>query len=51
VRIIYQLYQKRQNRTKEKLKGSYIRLADGEIAEVVEDDQAPLEKRKRELID
>ena len=27
---------------KEKLKGSYIRLADGEMAEVVEDDHAPL---------
>ena len=27
---------------KEKLKGAYIRLADGETAEVVEDDHAPL---------
>ncbi len=27
---------------KEKLKGAYVRLADGEIAEVVEDDHAPL---------
>lgn len=27
---------------KEKLKGAYIRLADGEMAEVVEDDHAPL---------
>lgn len=30
-----------------KRKGAYVRLADGEIAEVVEDDGAPLEKRKR----
>ncbi|MBI1282445.1 MAG: YqaE/Pmp3 family membrane protein [Anaerolineaceae bacterium] len=27
---------------KEKLKGAYIRLADGEMAEVVDDDHAPL---------
>ena len=27
---------------KEKNKGAYIRLADGEVAEVVEDDHAPL---------
>ena len=27
---------------KEKLKGAYIRLVDGEMAEVVEDDHAPL---------
>lgn len=27
---------------KEKLKGAYIRLADGEVAQVVEDDHAPL---------
>jgi len=26
----------------EKLKGAYIRLADGEVAQVVEDDHAPL---------
>ena len=28
---------------KEKLKGAYIRLADGEVARVVEDDHAPLD--------
>ncbi len=27
---------------KEKLKGAYIRLSDGEVAQVVEDDNAPL---------
>jgi len=27
---------------KEKLKGAYIRLSDGEVAQVVEDDHAPL---------
>ncbi len=27
---------------KEKRKGAYVRLADGEVAEVVEDDHAPL---------
>ncbi len=32
---------------KEKLKGAYIRLADGEVAEVVEDDHAPVEGFKR----
>jgi len=32
---------------KEKLKGAYIRLADGEVAEVVEDDHAPLENFPR----
>lgn len=36
---------------KAKRKGAYIRLADGEMAEVVEDDGAPLEKRKRRLMD
>ena len=30
-------------REKEKHKGAYIRLADGEVAEVVEDDHAPLD--------
>jgi uncharacterized membrane protein YqaE (UPF0057 family) len=34
---------------KEKRKGSFIHLEDGEVAEVIEDDGAPLEKRKREL--
>ncbi len=32
---------------KEKLKGAYIRLADGEVAEVVEDDHAPLDGYQR----
>ena len=32
---------------KEKNKGTYIRLADGEVAQVVEDDHAPLENFPR----
>ena len=32
---------------KEKLKGAYIRLADGKVAQVVEDDHAPLENFPR----
>lgn len=32
---------------KEKRKGAYIRLADGEVARVVEDDNAPLENFPR----
>lgn len=36
---------------KAKRKGAYVRLADGEVAEVVEDDGAPLEKRKRGSLD
>ncbi|MEP6985325.1 MAG: YqaE/Pmp3 family membrane protein [Chloroflexota bacterium] len=32
---------------KEKLKGAYIRLADGEVAQVVEDDHAPLDNFPR----
>lgn len=31
-----------------KRKGAFIHLQDGEVAEVIEDDGAPLEKRKRE---
>lgn len=34
---------------KEKRKGAYVRLADGEVAEVVEDDHAPLEGYKNDL--
>lgn len=32
-----------QSAGEEKLKGAYIRLSDGEVAEVVEDDHAPLQ--------
>jgi uncharacterized membrane protein YqaE (UPF0057 family) len=35
---------------KEKRKGAYIRLADGEVAQVVEDDNAPLENFPRQNI-
>jgi uncharacterized membrane protein YqaE (UPF0057 family) len=33
---------------KEKRKGAYVRLADGEVAEVVEDDHAPIENFPRQ---
>jgi uncharacterized membrane protein YqaE (UPF0057 family) len=38
-----------EDEEKPKRKGAFIHLEDGEVAEVVEDDGAPLEKRKRGL--